>query len=566
MPAPSKVNFPGQKQKIRMRGTKQASRDVKQRLKKNLAVLIETPELLLPEYKGPIRIKWGRKSPVYSTLQEINKVIDNRYDRKWLGKRMMSKRGDFVAKAWSGAMLAAQEEDYSTVSVFQHPLYGSASYIRKGDSRAGFLAGIQNQHNPRLRLLPWEEHAKKGWWFFSSLKGFNCSGQSPIVVNDWILGIIDRCKIKYEIISENLIISSGLNADEVQSGEFSNMGYFKLNFSNGTTFALEETHMKGDQKEPLIMHFALGVLPPKLSEFTEIEYFWAPEGWEGELPEQSLEGLQKVVQGWLNLIVPEKMLVKQCRKAILDGINEGFILQEHWYSTENKKQFIEQLSGNDLERKAVLKLFEIIPEDGFSVNAEGEVDWKEESKTITLKSNSIHLLLVSMWEEFGLELLEELFEITGEKAEEIYSKQLKKKEAFGNFLRKINKSNDIQKTLQKFPWQDIDFAGPCGVAHALVMLARSESIGVSCAYATKIRGTLEEEAIAWSWLLIHKKHSGKDWKFNPSARDLGGDWASSLSDLWEESAKVGKEGPKDYVDKMNKLQKTTGTQHKLPEI
>ena len=240
MPAPSKVNFPGQKQKIRMRGTKQASGDVKQRIKKNLAILIETPETLLPEYNGPIRLKWGRKSEVYSTLQQINKVIENRFDRKWLSKRMMSKRGDFVAKAWAGAMLAAQEEDYSTVSVFQHPLYGSASYIRKGDSRAGFLAGIQNQHNPRLRLLPWEEHAKRGWWFFSSIKEFYCSGKSPIVKNNWILGIIDRCKIKYEVISDDLIISSDLNVELVQENKFTNRGYFKLNFSNGTTFALDE--------------------------------------------------------------------------------------------------------------------------------------------------------------------------------------------------------------------------------------------------------------------------------------------------------------------------------------
>ena len=566
MPAPSKVNFPGQKQKIRMRGTKQASRDVKQRLKKNLATLIETPELLLPKYNAPIRVKWGRKSPVYSTLQEINKVIDNRYDRKWLSKRMMSKRGDFVAKAWSGAMLAAQEEDYSTVSVFQHPLYGSASYIRKGDSRAGFLAGIQNQHNPRLRLLPWEEHAKKGWWFFSSVNEFVCSGQSPSVNNEWIMGIIDRCKIKYELISDDLIISSGLNSEYILSNEVSSNGYFRLNFSNGTVFAIDEKFLKGDEKEPLVMHFALGVLPPKLTEFTKIEYKWAPEGWEGELPEKSLEELDKILQGWLNLMVSEKTLVRFCRKAILEGIEEGFILQEKWYPVDYKKQFIEQLSGNDLERKAVTKLFEIIPNRGFSINLEGEVDWKETSQVINLKSNSIHVLLISMWEEFGLELLDELFGITGEKANDIYLKQLKKKEAFGNFLRRIDKITDIQKTLEKFPWQNIEFEGPCGVAHALVMLARSESVGVSSTYATKIRGSLEEEALAWCWLLIHKKNSGKDWKFNPSARDLGGDWTSSLSDLWEESAKVGKEGAQGYVDKMNKLQKTTGTQHKLPEI
>lgn len=566
MPAPSKVNFPGQKQRMRMRGTKQASKDVKQRLKKNLANLIETPELLLPRYDGPVRVKWGRKSEVYSTLQEINKVIDNRFDRKWLSKRMMSKRGDAVAKAWSGAMLAAQEEDYSTVSVFQHPLYGSASYVRRGDSRAGFLTGVQNQHNPRLRLLPWEEHAKRGWWFFSSVNGFVCSGQSAKIDNNWILGILDRCKLKYQVTSEELIISEGLELEAIQNNNYLDEGYFKLNFSNGTTFVIGEQAMKDEQKEPIIMHFALGVLPPKLVDFTDVEFIWAPKGWEGSLPDKSLESVKEIVTGWLNLVVPEKILAKQCRKAVLEGITEGYILQETWYSPENKKEFIENLSGNDLERSAVEKLFEIIPDEGFYVNNEGEIEWKEDSNSIWLDSESIHLLLISIWDEYGLELLNSLFDIDERVAIELHAKQLKKREAFGNFLRKLNKTNSIQKTLSKFPWQDIEFTGPCGVAHALVMLARSESIGVSCAYATKIRGSLEEEAIAWGWLVIHKKQSGKDWKFNPPARDLGGDWAISLSKLWKESENVGDEGPEGYVSKMKELQKTTGTQHKLPDF
>jgi len=563
---PSKVNFPGQKQRMRMRGTKQASKDVKKRLEKNLSNLLEDPESLLPKYEGPIRVKWGRKSTVYTTLQEINKVIENRFNRKWLSKKMVTKRGDALAKAWAGSLLAAQEEDYSTVSVFKHPLYGSASYLRRGDSRAGFLTGIQNQHNPRLRLLPWEEHAKQGWWFFSSANEFVCSGQTPEVSNSWILGIIDRSKLKYNLVEEDLIVTSGLDIKSIQNNEIIDEGYFKLNFSNGTTFVIEEGLLQDVQKEPLVMHFALGVLPPKISDFIDVEYSWTPEGWDGELPEKSKEAIEEITSGWLNLVVPEKILAKQCRKAILESIDTGFILKEKWYPLENKEQFIQDLSGNDLERKAAEILFEQISETGFYVDGEGELELREDSSIIWLETESIHLLLISIWEEYGLGLLESLFEIEKEIAEELHSKQLKKREAFGNFLRKLNKTNSIQKTLSKFPWQDIEFEGPCGVAHALIMLARSESVGVSCSFATKIRGDIEEEAIAWSWLLIHKKESGKDWKFNPSARDLGGDWAFSLGALWEESARVGVDGPEGYITKMNDLQKTTGTQHKLPEL
>ena len=57
MAGPSKVEFPGgTKQRIRLRGTKLASKDIKQRLRINLDKLLEEPESILPEYWGPSRL------------------------------------------------------------------------------------------------------------------------------------------------------------------------------------------------------------------------------------------------------------------------------------------------------------------------------------------------------------------------------------------------------------------------------------------------------------------------------------------------------------------------------
>ena len=88
-------------------------------------------------------------------------------------------------------------------------------------------------------------------------------------------------------------------------------------------------------------------------------YYWAPKGWEGDLPEQSVEAVENIVTGWLNLVVPEKGLPILCRKAILEGINNGFILGERWFKPEDHVEFIGELSGNDLERLAVEKLFDV---------------------------------------------------------------------------------------------------------------------------------------------------------------------------------------------------------------
>ena len=101
MAGPSKVQFPGQKkQRMRARGTKRASEGVRKRLEKNLAALLEDPHARMPTVA--YTIKRARKDPVQRSLKECAKVIAKKNDRKWLGKRMMRRRGDGVARALAG--------------------------------------------------------------------------------------------------------------------------------------------------------------------------------------------------------------------------------------------------------------------------------------------------------------------------------------------------------------------------------------------------------------------------------------------------------------------------------
>ena len=61
MAGPSKVEFPGQKkQRVRMRGTKQANEATANRIKRELAQLLEDPESKLPQMTWKGRLRWGR--------------------------------------------------------------------------------------------------------------------------------------------------------------------------------------------------------------------------------------------------------------------------------------------------------------------------------------------------------------------------------------------------------------------------------------------------------------------------------------------------------------------------
>ena len=108
MAGPSKVEFPGQKknQRMRMRGTKQASVDAQKRLRKQLSSLLDEPEKVMPDMIWKGKLPWGRVDPVTKSLKQIRKVIDNRMNRNWLSKKMSGGKGDSIAKALAGSLVA----------------------------------------------------------------------------------------------------------------------------------------------------------------------------------------------------------------------------------------------------------------------------------------------------------------------------------------------------------------------------------------------------------------------------------------------------------------------------
>ena len=85
----------------------------------------------------------------------------------------------YCGSCLAGSLLAALDGDHSTVAVFNNPIYGSSSFIRRGNGKQSHQAAIQNFKNHKLRLLVWDEHAKSGHWFFSWKDGFEYTGTVP---------------------------------------------------------------------------------------------------------------------------------------------------------------------------------------------------------------------------------------------------------------------------------------------------------------------------------------------------------------------------------------------------
>ena len=526
MAGPSKVQFPGQKkQRMRARGTKRASEGVRKRLEKNLAALLEDPHARMPTVA--YTIKRARKDPVQRSLKECAKVIAKKNDRKWLGKRMMRRRGDGVARALAGSLHAAHDDERSMVAVFDHPIFGSSSFVRRGVGKPTQMVAFQNFINPKQRLLTWEEHARNGWWFFSIDDGIVCTGTEPEPPEGWIEGGLSDAPMKFSN-EDGTYCSPNAVSDQSEGVRL---------IVGDATVVLDEEDLAGvGEEESVARSIALRMLPPRLADFAEVNWDWRPEGWpeDKELPTDTQEKVDEVVDAWLNLSLTDSNLIKALRKVLCRNLSEGCIIGERWWPMDELSVMLDSISGSAPEKEALQLVFsEALKNGGLDVRGDGTFEDLEED-VLRLEETSCHANLVALWPEWGDQILEEIYGITGDEAAQIVEKQTKRKQGFGAFLKKMDAERTEHLLMDKFPWKEGDMDGLCGRADAFVRKARVDGIGSTISMAKKGRDALDK-ALGWAWINVHERAESEGWHFDSDARDKGGDWVPALKALYEAS-------------------------------
>tara|TARA_Y100000996_G_C22542371_1_gene650490 strand:+ start:318 stop:1994 length:1677 start_codon:yes stop_codon:yes gene_type:complete len=526
MAGPSKVQFPGQKkQRMRARGTKRASEGVRKRLEKNLAALLEDPHARMPTVA--YTIKRARKDPVQRSLKECAKVIAKKNDRKWLGKRMMRRRGDGVARALAGSLHAAHDDERSMVAVFDHPIFGSSSFVRRGVGKPTQMVAFQNFINPKQRLLTWEEHARNGWWFFSIDDGIVCTGTEPEPPEGWIEGGLSDAPMKFSN-KDGIYCSPSAVPDQSEGVRL---------IVGDATVVLDEEDLAGvGEEESVARSIALRMLPPRLADFAEVNWDWRPEGWpeDKELPTDTQEKVDEVVDAWLNLSLTDSNLIKALRKVLCRNLSEGCIIGERWWPMDELSVMLDSISGSAPEKEALQLVFsEALKNGGLDVRGDGTFEDLEED-VLRLEETSCHANLVALWPEWGDMILEEIYGITGDEAAQIVEKQAKRKQGFGAFLKKMDAERTEHLLMDKFPWKEGDMDGLCGRADAFVRKARVDGIGSTISMAKKGRDALDK-ALGWAWINVHERAESEGWHFDSDARDKGGDWVPALKALYEAS-------------------------------
>ena len=556
---PAEVSFPGDKnrrKKVRVRGIKKASKQIQARLDRNLETLLEDPEVFLPE----LRCELGkpRRDPLAATIREIDAVSKKRHDRRWLTKRMTKRRGDIVCRSLAGSLLAAGEADTSTVSVYNSPIYGASSFVRRGNGKQSHMVGIQNFTHSKLRLLVWDDHAKAGWWFFSWDGGFVCSGQEAKAPAEWVENSLEGASI--DLVGDDVRCSKGLEKGIVENGEFTESGWLRLEFDE-VTVGLTGAALAKTGEESFVPSIALGMMPPKISAIAEAEWMWRPAGWpaERELPDAGREALDEVLLAWMNLALPDEKLARSCRDAILNSIEEGYIAGNHWFDLEARDDFLAHLQGSDVEREA-LEIVLADMEGGALVRSDGVV-LESEKDVVRFEDSACHPILVALWEDYGMEILESMFGLVGDEAADIHSKQVRRKQGFGAFLRELKDSISSARRLERLPWDEGSLPAPLGFAESLVRKAAEDGIASTVAMCRKAKGL--EAAMGWAWLVVHERTESDAWRFDEASRDKGGDWVPAMTALWDAADSLLNkdvlDAKEDYVNSMNWLAEVSGS-------
>jgi hypothetical protein len=556
---PAEVSFPGdknRKKRIRMRGIKKASKEIQQRLDRNLEALLDDPEIFLPE----IRAELGkpRKDAVAATLKEVDSVSQKRHDRRWLTKRMTKRRGDLVCRSLAGSLLAAGDANISTVSVYNSPIYGTTSYVRRGNGKQSHMVGIQNFTNPRMRLLVWDDHAKAGNWFFSWPGGFVCSGKEPKAPAEWVDECLDSASI--DLSGEDVRWSRGLEKEVVESARMTDSGWVRLSFDE-VVVGITGSALAKTAEDPFIASVALGMMPPKLSAVARAEWMWRPQGWPDEmaLPEEGREKLDEVLLAWMNLALPDDKLARACKDSILGSIEEGYIAGSHWFAPDARSDFLGHLQGGDVEREALAEILDSL-DGGARVRSDGVI-LDMENEVIRFEDSACHPVLVALWPEHGMGVLESMFGLTESEAESVHQRQTRRKQGFGAFLRELRASVSTAQRLQRLPWQNELLPSPLAFADALVRKATEDGISSTVALCRKAKKL--DAAMGWAWLVVHDRTESDAWRFDQASRDKGGDWTPALAALWKAAdallLKDDLDAKSDYIEAMKQLAEASGT-------
>ena len=180
---------------------------------------------------------------------------------------------------------------------------------------------------------------------------------------------------------------------------------------------------------------------------------------------------------------------------------------------------------------------------------------------IRFEDSTCHPVLVALWEENGLDILESMFGLVGEEAEELYSKQVRRKQGFGAFLRELKGSVSSARRLERLPWQEGALPSPLDFAESLIRKAAEDGIASTVAMCRKAKGL--DSAMGWAWLVVHERTESDAWRFDESSRDKGGDWVPAMTALWDAAdallMKDDLEGEEDYIAAMKWLAESSGT-------
>ena len=218
---------------------------------------------------------------------------------------VQEKRRD-VSRSLAGSLVAASEEDLSTVSVFKSDVYGNASYLKRG-SQTWSSCGYTELQPPRLRLLVWDDHAKAGQYFFSWEGGFVFTGFEPAPPSEWVQWTLGNTSV--DLQGDSCKWSEGLEEETVMTESGTSDGWLKLEFSDGTRVGLSPAALARTDEPARSM--AVSMMPPnKLGEVCEATWIWRPEGWlkDRPLPEEGLERVDEALNTWLKMSLEDNAL------------------------------------------------------------------------------------------------------------------------------------------------------------------------------------------------------------------------------------------------------------------
>ncbi len=517
-------------------GARAAPKVQEKALIKRARKLMHHPEFIVPRCDGDCR-----RCPFKRAQKHIDRVYEAREDEEKL--KVYARRGDHLARAYAGTLQLAHQGKAPYLAAIKLPT-GDVSYAVRGKAKRNYLIGVQNYHDPMLRLFAVMDTARKKKIHIYSLDDeMVCTGSKPNPPAEFVTHSIKELKPDLKKAGP-IYHCPHLSADDVDPDTTGGVSapHLRINWrSPGVSIGICDRCARSSKQH------SLSVLASRIAAKDPLDDFSVNVSSMPTCKVPDEECLisdppaipKEMIDEYLDTKITDTELIEQYQTMLREEFFTSrpvIILNNACYGT-NWKRAVKELKPDAYEARALKILF------------------KHQDDAIIIDKATPNKILQAYWDEFGEEMVRSVVGDTAFAEEYVKDVNIGKKKP-SEVLKEARKAFKHERVLDALPAYD-ELPPIAAFADEVARVYKTKGADETVRRIGRYKGSdTKIKSVAFAFLLTLGKGTAKRWQYAKTETDF----AKFLNKYAERLLKA---GPDDYHDALQKLLNATGSTEEI---